>query len=64
MYVEINEIPLESAKKGMELFSREKLAFAPLKGFGQSIERAIRQTFIDEPVSESQAEELVDLLVD
>lgn len=62
MYAKINKIDEGVAEEGMKYYSRESLAFAPIKGLDKSIQQAIDAKFINKAPSKAQLDKLIDIV--
>ena len=62
MYADLNKIDLELAKEAVKFYSRDKLNFGQVQGFAESMELAIRDGFLKEPVPQEKVEELMDIV--
>lgn len=62
MYADLNKIDLETANDAVKFYDREKLAFGPVGGMDESIQLAVRDGFLKEPVTEEQLGDLIDII--
>ncbi|MCO5072928.1 MAG: ABC transporter substrate-binding protein [Rhizobiaceae bacterium] len=62
MYADLNKIDLELAKQAVKFYSRDKLNFGPVKGFDESMELAVRDGFLKEPLPQAKVDELMDII--
>jgi hypothetical protein len=62
MYAALNKISPEVARQSIEFYDRETLAFAPIKGFDESVRQAIEGKFIDSPPTEAQIKNMIDIV--
>jgi NitT/TauT family transport system substrate-binding protein len=62
MYADLNKIPANIAKKGLEFYKRETLAFGPIRGLDGVMKQAVDGKFIDKPLSQEQLKDLIDIV--
>jgi NitT/TauT family transport system substrate-binding protein len=62
MYATLNKVSPDVARQSIEFYNRETLAFAPIKGFDESIQQAIEGKFIDAPPTEAQIKDMMDIV--
>ena len=62
MYAALNKISARIAEKGIGFYKREHLAFGPLQGLQTTIDQAIRDKFIEKPLSQQQLDDLIDVI--
>ncbi|MER2537371.1 MAG: ABC transporter substrate-binding protein [Rhizobiaceae bacterium] len=61
-YAKLNKVDADIAKKGMEFYKRETLAFGPLLELEQSVDQAVSGKFIKEKPTKEQIDGLVQIL--
>lgn len=61
-YAEINKIDLETANQALGFYKREQLTFGELMGLDKTIDQAVRDGFIDGPLSDEQLDDLFDII--
>jgi hypothetical protein len=62
MYATLNKVSPDVARQSIEFYNRETLAFAPIKGFDESIQQAIEGKFIDTRPTEAQIKDMMDIV--
>jgi len=62
MYAALNKVSDQVAARAIDFYKRETLSFAPVKGFEESIRRAVAGKFIDKAPTETQAREMIDIV--
>jgi NitT/TauT family transport system substrate-binding protein len=62
MLAALNRVSPEVAERTIAFYDRQTLAFAPLKGFDESVRQAIEGQFIDAPPTEAQVKNMIDIV--
>jgi NitT/TauT family transport system substrate-binding protein len=62
MYAALNKIEPHIAEKGMQFYTRETLAFGPIKRLDAVMKQAVDHKFIDKPLTPDQIKELIDII--
>ena len=62
MYATLNKIDARIAERGISFYKREQLAFGPLQGLDTMIEQAVRDKFIEKPLTPQQLDDLIDIV--
>ena len=62
MLAKLAKVSNAEARKAITFYSREKLAFAPIRGLKQSIKHAIANDFISKTPTQAQLDELIDIV--
>ncbi|MGE3148414.1 MAG: ABC transporter substrate-binding protein [Pseudorhodoplanes sp.] len=64
MFAALNKVTdPDIAKRSLQFYKREALAFSPLKGFDEAVRQAVEGKFIDKAPTEAQLKDLIDLLL-
>jgi NitT/TauT family transport system substrate-binding protein len=62
MYADINKIEFPIASKSVAFYKREQMRFGPLSALDVTIEQAIKDKFISQPLTPAQIADLVDIV--
>jgi NitT/TauT family transport system substrate-binding protein len=62
MFATLNKVSPEVARRSIEFYDRATLAFAPIKGFDESVQQAIEGKFIDSRPTEAQLRDMIDIV--
>lgn len=62
-YAELNDLSLSVAEKALSFYPEEKVGYGPLSNFDQAVSDAVAQKFIDQPLTDEQKADLVDILL-
>lgn len=62
MYAALNKVSDQVAQRAIDFYKRDALSFAPVRGFDDSIKRAVEGKFIDKAPTAAQAGEMIDIV--
>lgn len=62
MFAEMNKLDLAVAEKALVFYPEDKLQFGPISGLDQAVADAVKDKFINEPLTEQQKKDIIDIL--